>query len=318
MSKFCLKQTCLALAIALCCAAHQPLRSQTAPSHIPATTAASSATDSGRTIPLWPSGAPGAVGALPVDIPTITIYVPANNPTHTGIVVCPGGGYEMLATDKEGTKVAEWLNARGVAAFVLAYRLGPRYHYPVELRDAQRAIQSVRSHAAEYDLDPTHIGILGFSAGGHLASTAGTHFAYSNTEATDPIERVNSRPDFLVLLYPVISMYPGTTHLGSLHNLLGEEPDPNLERELSNETQVTPQTPPTFLFSTTNDATVPVMNSVLFYEALLRAGVPAEMHLFEQGRHGSGLAQGNPQLQMWPVLLQNWLNLHGWMGETAK
>ena len=164
----------------------------------------------------------------------------------------------------------------------------------------------------------TTYGIWGFSAGGHLASTAGTHFDTGNRDATDPIEKVSSRPDFMVLAYPVINMEPGITHNGSLHNLLGEEPNPMLENELSNETQVTPQTPPTFLFSTTNDGTVPVMNSVLFYEALLHAGVPAEMHIFEQGRHGSGLAQDNPQLRMWPVLLQNWLHLHGWMESGAE
>lgn len=224
----------------------------------------------------------------------------------------------MLATDWEGTKIAQWLNARGVAAFVLRYRLGPRYHYPVELLDAQRAIRYVRSHATEDDIDPTHIGIWGFSAGGHLASTAGTHFDAGNRAASDPIERVSSRPDFMVLSYPVISMEPGITHTGSLHHLLGEQPNPMLQNELSNETQVTTQTPPTFLYSTTNDETVPVMNSVLFYEALVRAGVPAEIHIFEQGHHGSGLGQRSPQLRMWPLLLQNWLHLHGWMAAGAE
>jgi acetyl esterase/lipase len=224
----------------------------------------------------------------------------------------------MLAIDKEGTQIAHWLNARGVAAFVLTYRYGPQYHHPVPLLDAQRAIRYVRSHASEDAINPDRIGIMGFSAGGHLASTAGTHFDNGNPDATDPIERASSRPDFIVLAYPVISMEPGITHTGSLHNLLGEQPNPVLENELSNETQVTPQTPPTFLFSTTNDETVPVMNSVLFYEALLRSGVPAELHIFEQGRHGSGLAQDNPQLRMWPILLQNWLHLHGWMASGAE
>ena len=267
---------------------------------------------------LWPNGAPGALGDTPLDKPSLAPYLPAENPTHTAIVICPGGGYGMLAISYEGTEVAQWLNARGVAAFVLTYRLGPRYNYPVELLDAQRAIRYVRSHAVADGIDPNRIGIMGFSAGGHLASTAGTHFDAGNREATDPIEQVSSRPDFMVLAYPVISMEPGITHVGSLHNLLGEQPNPMLENELSNETQVTTQTPPTFLYSTTNDQTVPVMNSVLFYEALLRAGVPAEMHLFEQGHHGSGLGDGNPQLQMWPILLQNWLHLHGWMVNSAE
>ncbi len=267
---------------------------------------------------LWPEGAPGALGTTDLDKPTLTAYLPAQNPTRTGIVICPGGGYQMLATDLEGTQVAHWLNARGVAAFVLKYRLGPRYHYPAPLLDAQRAIRYVRAHAADDGLDPDHIGIWGFSAGGHLASTAGTHFDGGNPNAQDAIERVGSRPDFMVLAYPVISMQPGITHNGSLRMLLGEQPNPMLENELSNETQVTSQTPPTFLFSTTNDSAVPVMNSVLFYEALLRAGVPAEIHIFEQGHHGSGLGVGNPQLSMWPVLLQNWLHLNGWMARGAE
>lgn len=294
------------LAFAVCTAIF--VNAQTAPAH----------PNPPAPILLWPEGAPGAVGATDLDKPTLTVYLPTQNPTHTGIVVCPGGGYGMLATDLEGTQVANWLNARGVAAFVLKYRLGPRYHHPAPLLDAQRAIRYVRAHAVEDGLDPDHIGIWGFSAGGHLASTAGTHFDAGNPDAQDAIERVGSRPDFMVLAYPVISMQPGITHNGSLHMLLGEQPNPALEDELSNETQVTPQTPPTFLFSTTNDSTVPVMNSVLFYEALLRAGVPAEIHIFEQGHHGSGLGIGNPQLSMWPILLQNWLHLNGWMATSAE
>lgn len=294
----------VSLAVLFCCASL--LAAQSSPSATP------------TPILLWPNGAPGALGATDLDKPTITPYLPAQNPTHTGIVICPGGGYEHLAIDWEGTKVAQWLNARGVAAFVLTYRLGPRYHHPAQLLDAQRAIRYVRTHATEEGIDPNHIGIWGFSAGGHLASTAGTHFDGGNSKAADPIEQASSRPDFMVLAYPVISMQPGITHNGSLHMLLGEQPNPMLENELSNEMQVTPQTPPTFLFSTTNDPVVPVRNSVLFYEALLRAGVPAELHIFEQGHHGSGLGQNNPQLQMWPILLQNWLHLHGWMAASAQ
>ncbi|MEO6830522.1 MAG: alpha/beta hydrolase [Acidobacteriaceae bacterium] len=267
---------------------------------------------------LWPNGAPGAKGTSPADQPAITVYLPAQNPTRTGIVVCPGGGYSMLATDWEGTKVAAWLNARGVAAYVLRYRLGPRYHYPVELMDAQRAIRTVRTHAASDGLDPDRIGIWGFSAGGHLASTAGTHFDAGNPNSSDPVEHASSRPDFMVLAYPVISMQPGITHVSSLHMLLGDLPNPIQVNEVSNETQVTPRTPPTFLFSTTADKTVPVMNSILFYEALLRAGVPVEMHIFQVGNHGSGLGQKVPELRLWPVLLQNWLHLHGWMATAAE
>ncbi len=277
----------------------------------------SSTAASPQPVPLWPNGAPGTTAANAHDIPTLTTYLPTQNPTHTGIILCPGGGYQMLALDKEGTDVAHWLNARGVAAFVLQYRYGPANHFPIPLLDAQRAIRTVRAAASQEGIDPAHIGIWGFSAGGHLASTAGTHFDKGNPKAADPIERISSRPDFMVLAYPVISMENGITHNGSLHNLLGEQPNPMLQKELSNETQVTPETPPTFLFSTTNDSTVPVQNSLLFYQALLQAGVPAEMHLFERGHHGSGLAQNNPELRMWPVLLQNWLHMHGWMASGA-
>jgi acetyl esterase/lipase len=258
------------------------------------------------------------VGATDLDKPSITAYIPTNNPTHTAVVVCPGGAYVMLAVDKEGTQVAHWLNARGVAAFVLAYRLGPRYHHPAQLMDAQRAIRYVRANAARFDIAPDKIGIWGFSAGGHLASTAGTHFDAGNSAATDVIEQASSRPDFMVLAYPVISMQPGTTHNWSMHALLGDTPNPALVNGLSNETQVTPQTPPTFLFSTSNDGAVPVMNSVLFYEALLRSGVPAEIHIFEQGPHGTGLAQDYPELRLWPVLLQNWMHKNGWMASGAE
>lgn len=267
---------------------------------------------SAPSILLWPNGAPGALGTAPADQPAITEYLPTQNPTHTAVVVCPGGAYAMLATNWEGTTVAQWLNAHGVAAFVLRYRLGPRYHYPTQLMDAQRAIRYVRSHADQFNVNPDHIGIWGFSAGGHLAATAGTHFN-GGDDAADPIERVSSRPDFMVLAYPLISMMPGTTHITSMHMLLGEEPDPILQRETSNELQVTTQTPPAFLFSTTADKTVSPMNTVLFYQALLRAGVPVEMHIFEQGAHGSGLGENNPELRLWPVLLQNWMHMHGWM-----
>jgi acetyl esterase/lipase len=297
----------------LCCSSWPLLAAQSAS----ATTAPPAATAPPTPILLWPNGAPGAVGDTDLDKPSITPYLPAQNPTRTAVIVCPGGGYQHLSMTNEGSLIAQWLNERGVAAFVLVYRLGPRYRNPAPLLDAQRAIRYVRAHAAEDGVDVNHIGIWGFSAGGHLASTAGTHFDAGNPAAADPIERMSSRPDFMVLAYPVISMQPGIAHAGSLHMLLGDSPNPILEDELSTETQVTPQTPPAFIYATTTDQTVPVMNSVLFYEACLRAGVPAELHIFEQGRHGSGLGQHSPQLSMWPVLLQNWMNLHGWMAQTA-
>jgi acetyl esterase/lipase len=265
-----------------------------------------------KTVPLWPGGAPGALSSDDADKPTLTIYLPWDKPvSRTGVVVCPGGGYGMLADNHEGRQVANWLNSLGIAAFVLKYRLGPRYHHPIELGDAQRAIRMVRAQASQYGVAPDRIGIMGFSAGGHLASTAGTHFDAGNLRAADPIDRASSRPDFLVLGYAVISFTTPYTHQGSLKNLLGEHPDPKLVENLSNELQVTPQTPPTFLFHTNEDKGVPAENSVLFYLALRKAGVPAEMHIFERGPHGVGLALADPALSMWPTLLANWLRGRG-------
>jgi len=264
------------------------------------------------TIPLWPNGAPGALGTDDSDNPTLTIFLPSEKPVGvTGVIVCPGGGYQNLANNHEGRQVANWLNSLGIAAFVLKYRLGPRYHHPIELGDAQRAIRMVRSDAAKYGVARDRIGILGFSAGGHLASTAGTHFDAGKSSDPDPIERVSSRPDFLVLGYPVISFTTPYTHQGSRKNLLGDNPDPKLVENLSNELQVTPRTPPTFLFHTNEDKGVPAENSVLFYLALRKAGVPAELHIFEKGPHGVGLALADPALSMWPPLLANWFRVRG-------
>jgi acetyl esterase/lipase len=262
------------------------------------------------TRPLWPGSAPGALGTEDADQPSLTAWLPRQNANGTAVVVCPGGGYGNLAMDHEGRQIAEWLNARGVAAFVLKYRLGPRYRHPAPLTDAQRAIRTVRHGAEGFHVAPDRIGIWGFSAGGHLASTAGTHFDAGNPNAADAIDRVSSRPDFLVLAYPVITM-TGFTHGGSRRNLLGESPDPNLVALLSNETQVTAQTPPAFLFHTTDDAGVPVENSVQFYLALRKAGVPAEMHLYEHGRHGVGLALSDPVLGSWGERLEDWMRLRG-------
>lgn len=261
---------------------------------------------------LWPNGAPGAQGKADEDRPTLAIYLP--DPAKAagfGLVVCPGGGYHNLAMDNEGQQIAEWLNGLGAAAFVLKYRLGPRYHHPVEMNDGLRAMRFVRSHAGEYGISPDRIGIWGFSAGGHLASTVGTHFDNGNPNAADPIDRASSRPDFMILAYPVISFTTPYVHRGSMENLLGENPDPTLVRSLSNELQVTGQTPPTFLFHTDSDDGVPVENSVLFYEALKRNHVPAEMHIFEHGPHGVGLAQKDPALSHWPELLAQWFRTRG-------
>ena len=267
---------------------------------------------------LWPNGAPGALGDADADKPSLALYLPPpQQASGTAVVVCPGGGYGMLAIDYEGQEIAEWLNDRGVAAFVLKYRLGPRYHHPVEMEDVQRAIRIVRDGAKEFRVAPDRIGVWGFSAGGHLASTAATHFDSGNANATDPIDRASCRPDFAILAYPVITLTSPYTHQGTLHNLLGSDPNPQLVEYLSNERQVTPQTPPTFLFHTTDDDAVPVENSVLFYMALRKNGVPAEMHLYAHGPHGVGLAQKDPVLSTWPARLNDWMRLSGLLGKAA-
>jgi acetyl esterase/lipase len=218
---------------------------------------------------------------------------------------------------KEGEDIALWLNARGVAAFVLKYRLGPKYHHPIELGDAQRAIRIVRANAAEYGVAVDHVGMWGFSAGGHLTATAGTRFDGGNANATDFSEQQGSRPDFLILAYPVITLQAPDAHAASRKYLLGDDPDPALVQSLSAETQVSKDTPPTFLFATTEDKTVPVINSVMFYTALVKAGVPAEMHIFQHGAHGAGLAVANPQLSVWPSLVEKWMRERGYAAPVA-
>jgi acetyl esterase/lipase len=268
---------------------------------------------------LWTDAAPGAQGTQDEDKPALTPYiVPQGKGTGTAVIVCPGGSYQHLSMDKEGDQVAHWLNSIGVTAFVLKYRLGPKYRHPIELGDAQRAIRMVRHKAEAYRVEPDRIGILGFSAGGHLASTAGTHFDPGNPSAPDPIDRLSSRPDFLVLVYAVISLKPPYVHRGSLQALLGDQPDPALVENLSNELQVTAQTPPTFLFHTSADKTVPAENSALFYLALRKAGVPAEMHIYEQGPHGVGLAQTDEALSSWPGRLADWLRGRGLLNSAAR
>ena len=265
-----------------------------------------SAAQEPRTFPLWQNGAPGALGHDESDIPTLTYYAPLQE-SPTAVIVVPGGGYTGLASNHEGRQIANWFNAAGISAFVLKYRLGPRYHHPIELGDAQRAIRLVRTHAAEYGIHPDRIGMIGFSAGGHLTSTAETHFDNGNPNAPDPIDRASSRPDFAILCYPVISFTAPYTHQGSAHALLGDAPDSKLLEELSNEHRVTPQTPPTFLLSTSEDTVVPPENSVAFYLALHKANVPAELHIFHKGPHGVGLDLADPAVGEWPTLLINWL-----------
>jgi len=298
VNKFCLASF---LFCALPLAAQEPVRPPVAqPEH-------QDPSGEPQTMPLWDGKAPGALGDATSDRPTLILYAASSGHMPTAaVIVFPGGGYGFLATNHEGRQIANWLNAMGITAFVLKYRLGPRYHHPVELDDAQRAIRMVRSRAKEFGVLPDKIGVMGFSAGGHLASTTATHFDLGNPQATDPIDRASSRPDFAVLAYPVISFTAEYTHQGSRRNLIGENPKPELVKELSSELNVTPQTPPTFLFSSTTDTVVPPENSVAFYLALRKAGVPAELHIFENAPHGVGLDLADPSVGEWSTLLLHW------------
>jgi acetyl esterase/lipase len=261
---------------------------------------------------LWPKGAPDAKGTEDGDKPSLTIFLPPEGKANgASVVICPGGGYQFLAVDHEGKQIAEWLNKQGVTAFMLKYRIAPRYHHPAPLQDAQRAIRTVRARAKEWNLDPKRVGIWGFSAGGHLASTAGTHFDDGKADADDPVEKESCRPDFLILCYPVITFDPSYAHMGSRYNLIGKDADSKLVESLCNEKQVTSRTPPTFLFHTDEDKAVVPENSVLFYLALKKAKVPAELHIYEKGPHGVGLGQRVPNTSSWPERLAGWMKGRG-------
>lgn len=242
-----------------------------------------------NSFPLWPNGATGALGTTDKDIPTLTPYLPSSDrATGAAIIICPGGGYGSLA-HHEGEDYARFLNESGIAGFVLKYRLGSSgYRHPVMLQDAARAIRTVRTRAAEWNVDPKRVGIMGSSAGGHLASTLLTHFDGGQPEAADAIDRQSSRPDLGILCYAVITMGQ-YTHQGSKNNLLGKDPSPELVHDLSNELQVTSNTPPCFIWHTWEDNAVPVENSLQFAEALRKAGVPFDLHIYQKGPHGLGL-----------------------------
>jgi len=267
-----------------------------------------------NSFPLWPDGAPGALGKEDKDIPTLTPYLPEpDKATGAAIVICPGGGYGGLAAH-EGKDYARFMNEHGIAGFVLKYRLGSGgYRHPVMLQDAARAVRTVRARAGVWKLDPKRIGIMGSSAGGHLASTLVTHFDAGKPDAADPIERASSRPDAGILCYPVITMGK-FTHQGSKRNLLGDDPAPELVRELSNELQVTKDTPPCFIWHTYEDAGVPVENSLQFADALRQAGVPFDLHIYQRGPHGLGLGprDWNPEKRHpWTRDCAFWLQAQG-------
>lgn len=272
--------------------------------------------------PLWPQGAPGALGNDPVkDVPTLTPFWPdAGKETGASFVICPGGGYGGLAPH-EGRDYALFLNQHGIAAFVLKYRLGSaNYRHPAMMNDVQRALRTVRANAAAWKLDPRRIGVMGSSAGGHLASTALTHFDAGKPDDADAIERASCRPDAGILCYPVISM-GANTHSGSKRNLLGNEPSPELVKLLSNELQVTKDTPPTFLFHTWEDKAVKVEGVMDFAAALQKSGVPFDLHVYQKGPHGIGLGMKGydpaqhkiEALHPWTRDVAVWLKVQGFV-----
>ncbi len=276
-------------------------------------------------VPLWPEGVPGAKSGLGaerqfdghyanVSEPTLTVYAPAvDRPNGTAVIICPGGGYVDLSFEREGAQFANWLGTLGVTSFVLKYRLA-EFGYPAPLQDVLRAVRLVRSRAAEFKVDPARIGVMGSSAGGHLAACAGTLFDLPAGKTGAPLDATSARPDFLILMYPVITMEDYAVHAGSRQALLGANPTPELLRLMSVEKQVTAATPPTLLIHTQEDKTVPVENSLLFFQALTRAGVPAEMYLFEHGSHGMGMKAGLGTASEWPKRAEEWLRARGLLG----
>ncbi len=271
-----------------------------------------------KTLKVWPDGAPNDNGMTQpeekydgvrvrnVSEAEMYVYLPEKNNSGAAVVICPGGGYWIEAMDHEGYDMAKWLKEKGVAGIVLKYRL-PYGHDKVPSSDLKRAIRIVRSHAKEWGIDPNKVGIAGSSAGGHLASTVGTHFDYGDKNSDDPLEKLSCRPDFMLLLYPVVTFRESFGHMGSRKNLIGETNDWKLVKEYSNEMHVTPETPPTFLVLADDDKTVPPKNSVEFYLALKENKVPAEMHIFREGGHGFGMTKKNLPVDQWPDLFYNWL-----------
>jgi acetyl esterase/lipase len=269
-----------------------------------------------KVLSLWPEGAPLAKGNGPGDIPKL-YYYPASPPlSGSAVIVMPGGSFTRLMTEKEGGAEARWLATHGIAAFVLQYRLAPQYRYPAPMLDGARAIRLVRSRADEFGVDPRKIGVWGFSAGGHLAGFLATEPEERNKEASDRIERVSAHPDFAILSYARLSMEASVPRSGNMESLLGPNPTPQMIDQISVVRHVTKQTSPSFIFSTSADQTVDSLNATAYYEALKRMNVPVELHIFELGPHGAGMGQnlkGQAELEIWPTLLEHWMELHGWM-----
>jgi acetyl esterase/lipase len=280
-------------------------------------------------IPIWPEGVPGAKPdggeertvddrVYNVQNPTLTVF-PADpaRAVGTAVIMCPGGGYVRLAITKEGNGFARILNDIGVTVFILKYRMA-EYGHPAPLQDVLRSVRLVRSRAAEFGIDPHRIGVMGSSAGGHLAASAATLFDAPEGKTGAALDAVSARPDFVSLMYPVITMKPPFAHMGSRKALLGEAPPDALVERMSVETQVTAATPPVFMVHTGEDTSVPLENSILFFQALRKAGVPAELHLFEKGAHGFGTAPGLGPTSDWPARLEAWMRAHGWLDRPAR
>ncbi|MDG2359080.1 MAG: alpha/beta hydrolase [Planctomycetaceae bacterium] len=273
-------------------------------------------------LPLWPEGAPNAQGSEESDTPTLRVYLPqeldGGKATGTGVVICPGGGYGILAMDHEGHQLAKWFQKKGVAGFVLRYRHAPKYRHPVPMEDAQRAIRYVRANAVKLGVDAGRVGIMRFSAGGHLSSTVATHFDTGNPEAKDPVDRESCRPDFAALCYPVVSLTAPYAHKGSGRNLFGPDVDQKKLESLSNDKHVTAETPATFLFHTAEDKSVDAQNSIAFFLALRKAGVASEMHIYQEGPHGVGMAPADPAVFGWKDRLLDWMRGSGLLSATAR
>ena len=273
-----------------------------------------------RVLVLWPEGAPLAKGSAPSDVPKLYYYPAVGAGVGSAVIVLPGGGYRSLMMDKEGSMEAKWLAAHGIAAFVLQYRLSPAYHFPAPMLDGAHAVRYVRSHAGEFAIDQKKVGVWGFSAGGHLAAYLATEPELGDRKDPDPVDRVSGHPDFAIFSYGRFSMDPSIPRTGNMEALVGDNPSPEMLDTISPARHVTRDTSPSFIYSTTADQTVNSLNATAFYDALKRAGVPAELHIFELGPHGTGMGQGLKglaELEVWPVLLQHWMQLHGWMAVTV-
>jgi acetyl esterase/lipase len=264
-------------------------------------------------MPLWEGAAPGALGSRPEDVPTLTVITPGEAPSYgTAVIVAPGGAYQGLATALEGRQVADWFAAHGITAFVLRYRLTPYgYRHPTQLQDARRAVRWVRANASEYGVNPRRIGMIGFSAGGHLVAMAETQFDAGNAQAPDPVERESSRPDFAVLSYAAIDL---PSNHWDWRGLIGKDTPTDLLGQLNPARNIRADTPPTFIWQTTTDELVPPTNATEMYDALVHAGIPTELHIFANGRHGLGLGMSDHTLAIWPTLLENWLEARGMIG----